>query len=188
MTAVGTTGSAALGGGAVADEARGNPPHRERAIEELFATHHLPLVRLAALLGADDAENIVAEAFYQLFRRWAKLRTADAAAGYLRATVVNLTRMRLRHLLVVRRHVERAVPPNCEESGEQQLLVREDQRAVMRAVRDLPSRQREALVLRFWLDLSERQIAEAMRVSPGSVKSHMSRGMAALTRRLEDWT
>ena len=161
---------------------------REQAIEQLFATHHVALVKLATLLGADDAEDVVSEAFYQLYRRWTKLRTAEAAAGYLRSTVVNLTRMRIRHLLVVRRHVERAVAPPDVASSEQHLLLREDQRAVLDAVQSLPARQREALVLRFWVDLSEQQIAEAMGVSAGSVKTHVSRGMAALTRKLGERT
>jgi RNA polymerase sigma-70 factor (sigma-E family) len=160
---------------------------REQTVAALFAEHQVALVRLAVLLGADDAEDVVAEAFYQLYRRWGRLRSAEAATSYLRSVVVNLTRMRIRHLQVTRRHLERSgkVVPTAA-SGETQALIRDDQRALVAAVGELPARQREALVLRFWLDLSEREMAEAMGVSAGSVKVHVSRGMAALTRKLEE--
>ena len=153
----------------------------------LFAAHHLPLVRLAVLLGADDAEDVVAEAFYQLYRRWRRLRSPDAAATYLRSVVVNLTRMRIRHLQVVRRHAARtgAVPEHVA-SGEERVVLRDDQQALVDAVSALSARQREALVLRFWLDLRESEIADAMGISAGAVKVHVSRGMAALSRRLEE--
>jgi RNA polymerase sigma-70 factor (sigma-E family) len=160
---------------------------REAAVAALFAAHHLSLVRLAVLLGADDAEDVVAEAFYQLYRRWNRLRTAAAAAGYLRSTVVNLTRMRIRHLQVVRRHLaDGGARPGTVASGEDATVLRDDQQALVDAVRALPDRQREALVLRYWLDLREREIAEAMGISSGAVKTHVSRGMAALSRMLEE--
>jgi RNA polymerase sigma-70 factor (sigma-E family) len=160
---------------------------REAAIAALFEAHHLPLVRLAVLLGADDAEDVVAEAFYQLYRRWRRLRSPDAAAAYLRSVVVNLTRMRLRHLHVVRKHAARGDGrADHVASGEDRVVLRDDQQALVDAVRELPARQREALVLRFWLDLRESEIADAMGISAGSVKVHVSRGMAALSRRLEE--
>lgn len=169
-------------GGTAAAEA-----DREAAIAELFETHHLPLVRLAVLLGADDAEDVVAEAFYQLYRRWRRLRTPEAAATYLRSVVVNLTRMRIRHLQVVRKHAARGgETPEHVASAAERAVLRDDQRALVDAVRALPARQREALVLRFWLDLRESEIADAMGISAGSVKVHVSRGMAALSRTLEE--
>lgn len=161
-------------------------PDREGAVEALFAVHRLPLVRLAVLLGADDAEDVVAEAFYQLYLRWDRLRSADAAAGYLRSVVVNLTRMRVRHLQVTRQHAERVGPDRRTVlSSEAEAVLRDDQRALVAAVRELPPRQREALVLRYWLDLREREMAEAMGVSAGAVKTHLHRGLAALTERLD---
>lgn len=160
---------------------------REEAIAELFEIHHLPLVRLAVLLGADDAEDVVAEAFYQLYRRWRRLRSPEAAATYLRSVVVNLTRMRIRHLQVVRKHAARdGAGPAHAVSGEERAVLRDDQKALVDAVRALPARQREALVLRFWLDLRESEIADAMGITVGSVKVHVSRGMAALSRVLEE--
>jgi RNA polymerase sigma-70 factor (sigma-E family) len=156
---------------------------REAALARLFELHYTPLLRLAVLLGADDAENIVAEAYCQLYRRWRRLRSPEAALAYLRSVVCNLVRMRLRHLQVIRRHAEPEAPP--EASAESVALLRDDQRALVAALQQLPDRQREALVLRHWLSLRESEIAAAMGISVGSVKSHTSRGIAALTKALE---
>jgi RNA polymerase sigma-70 factor (sigma-E family) len=156
---------------------------REAAVTALFDRHHTELVRMAALLGADqDAEDVVAEAFCELYRRWPRLRDPLAAPAYLRSVVCNLTRMRLRHLQVVRRHTEPPLPD--AGSAEQQVVLREDQREVVLALRELPDRQRQALVLRYWLDLKEVDVAAAMGISCGAVKTHTSRGMASLTRKL----
>jgi RNA polymerase sigma factor (sigma-70 family) len=160
---------------------------RDRAIAELFAAHRIPLTRLAVLLGADDAEDIVSEAFYQLYRRWRRLRSPEAAAGYLRSVVVNRTRMRIRHLQVVRRHLHRdADGAATAMSSEAKVVLRDDQRAVVLALAELPTRQREALVLRYWMELREIEIAEAMGISAGAVKTHVSRGMSALSRAMEE--
>ncbi|WP_109509083.1 RNA polymerase sigma factor [Nocardioides speluncae] len=156
---------------------------RERLLEELFHTHHMRLVRLAVLLGAEaDAEDVVAEAFYELHRKFAQLRTQEAAVRYLRAIVVNLIRMRIRHIQVTRRAPED--PPVDVASAESAALLREDQRAVVAALATLPDRQREALVLRYWGGLREAEIADAMGISAGAVKSHVSRGMASLSTKL----
>jgi RNA polymerase sigma factor (sigma-70 family) len=152
----------------------------EHGVEELFRTRYLEMVRLAGLLGADDPEDIAQEAFTRLMRR--HLAEPQAALGYLRAIVVNLTRNRHRHLSVVRRRTPAAVD---EASSEQAAIVREDHREVIEALAALPARRREAIVLRFWLDLPEREIAAAMGVSAGTVKSHVSRGMAELTLALK---
>ncbi len=156
---------------------------REAAVTALFDRHHRELVRMAALLGAEqDAEDVVAEAFCELYRRWPRLRDPQAAPAYLRSAVCNLTRMRIRHLQVVRRHPELA--PADTDSAEHEVVLREDQREVVLALRSLPDRQRQALVLRYWLDLREAEVAAAMGISVGAVKTHTSRGMAALTRSL----
>lgn len=159
---------------------------RERAIAALFAEHHSSLVRLSALLGADDPEDIVAEAFYQLFRRWRRLRDEASAVAYARSVVCNLTRMRLRHLQVARRHVARAGADPTTETVRDSSGLAADQQALLDALKQLPARQREALVLRYWLDLKEAEIAAAMGISAGAVKSHTSRGMAALTQVLRE--
>jgi RNA polymerase sigma-70 factor (sigma-E family) len=156
---------------------------REAALARLFDLHYTALLRLAVLLGADDAENVVAEAYCQLYRRWQRLRSPAAALAYLRSVVCNLTRMRLRHLQVIRRHAEPYADPVA--SAESIALLRDDQRALIEALRRLPDRQREALVLRHWLGLRESEIAAAMGISVGAVKSHTARGIAALTRVME---
>jgi len=156
---------------------------RAASVSALFDRHHGELLKLAVLLGAGgDAEDVVAEAFYELYRRWSRLRDPDAAPAYLRSVVCNQVRMRFRHLQVVRRHPD--PPADDIGSAEQQVVFREDRRAVVRALAALPERQRQALVLRYWLDLREAEVAAAMGISCGAVKVHTSRGMAALTRRL----
>ncbi|GHA75852.1 RNA polymerase subunit sigma-24 [Streptomyces thermoviolaceus subsp. thermoviolaceus] len=154
---------------------------RDTAVAALFETHHAGLLRLAVLLGAGpDAEDVVAEAFYQLQRRWGRIRDKDAAVGYLRGVILNLTRMRFRHLRVVRRHAQQNVE-FAEDSAEQHALLRDEHRHVVSALRTLPTRQHQVLVLRYWLDLSEAEIARTMGISQGAVKSHASRGMAKLS-------
>ncbi|MBE8523630.1 sigma-70 family RNA polymerase sigma factor [Amycolatopsis sp. H6(2020)] len=159
-------------------------PEREAAVARLFDLHYTPMLRLAALLGADDPENVVAEAYYQIYRKWRKVRDAAAAEAYLRSIICNLTRMRIRHLQVVRRNTP-ALRAEPVASPEDSVLLRDDQRALVGILRELPPRQREALVLRYWQGLKETEIAAAMGISPGSVKTHAARGMAALTQRME---
>ncbi|GGL79443.1 hypothetical protein GCM10010095_75600 [Streptomyces anthocyanicus] len=154
---------------------------REAAMIRLFDGQHAQLVRLAVLLGADqDAEDLVAEAFCVLHSRWYGLRAPQAAAAYLRSVVCNLVRMRIRRLQVSRRHTDVRLDPVA--SAESTAMLHEDRRQVVDALEGLPARQREALVLRYWLDLREREIADAMGISTGAVKSHISRGMQALSR------
>ncbi|MES9542303.1 MULTISPECIES: SigE family RNA polymerase sigma factor [unclassified Actinomadura] len=157
---------------------------REAVLTRLFDLHYPGLLRLAVLLGADDAEDIVSEAFCQLHRRWNRLRTPDAALPYLRSVVCNLTRMRLRHLQVVRKHIDRGM--DAVQSAESAALLHEDQRALVTALQRLSARQREALVLRYWLGLSESDIATSMGISQGAVKTHAARGMATLTKLMQE--
>ncbi|KUN87436.1 RNA polymerase sigma factor [Streptomyces griseoruber] len=160
---------------------------REAGLARLFELHYSSMLRLAVLLGADDPENVVAEAYYQIYRKWRRLRDVRAAEAYLRSTVCNLTRMRIRHLQVARRHVESPpeLPDETVASAESAALLRDDQRVLIDALQQLPARQREALVLRHWLGLKESEIAAAMGISCGSVKTHTSRGLAALTQAME---
>jgi RNA polymerase sigma-70 factor (sigma-E family) len=149
-----------------------------------FAAHYAQLVRLAMTRGADeDAEDVVEEAFCQLQRRWSALRDTGAAVPYLRSVVCNLARMRLRHLEVVRRHP--AEPPLDVDSPESAAVMREDRREVIAALRRLPARQRQALVLRFWYGLHEAEVADAMGISCGAVKAHTARGIRQLRSRDE---
>ena len=157
----------------------------ETAVAGLFAARYPELVRLAGLLGADDPEDIAQEAFARLLRCYGSLRDADAALAYVRATVCNLTRNRRRHLRVVRLRTPAERPVDAE-SSEQAALLREEQREVIAALAALPARRREAIVLRYWLGLSEAEIAAAMGISAGTVKSQVSRGLAALGQALEE--
>ena len=169
----------------ILDERDTDPPGAEAAVAGLFEARYPELVRLAGLLGADDPEDIAQEAFARLLRRYGSLRDADAALGYVRATVCNLTRNRRRHLRVARLRtpVERQADV---ESSEQAALLREEQREVIAALAALPPRRREAIVLRYWLGLSEAEIAAAMGIAAGTVKSAVSRGLAALGQALEE--
>lgn len=157
----------------------------EAAVAGLFAARYPELVRLAGLLGADDPEDIAQEAFARLLRGYRTLRDADAALAYVRATVCNLTRNRHRHLRMARLRAPAERLADAE-SSEQAVLLREEQRAVIAALGTLPARRREAIVLRYWLGLSEAEIAAAMGISAGTVKSQVSRGLAALGKTLEE--
>lgn len=151
--------------------------------QELFHGQFAAMTRLAAMLGADDPEDVAQEAFVRLHRRSRTLRDPHAAVAYLRSTVVNLTRSRLRHLSVVRRLAPG--PPPDVPSAEHDVVRRESHRQLLDALGQLSARHREALVLRYWLDLSEAEMAEAMSVSKGTVKSHVSRGLDALAALME---
>jgi RNA polymerase sigma-70 factor (sigma-E family) len=154
----------------------------EPVVAELFRARYLDMVRLAGLLGADDPEDIAQEAFARMIKAGSRVLPDPDPAPYLRAIVCNLTRNRHRHLRVVRLRTPAGVP---EPSTEHTAIQREDHAEVIAALATLPARRREAIVLRYWLDLSEREIAQTMGVSPGTVKSLVSRGMAALAQALE---
>jgi RNA polymerase sigma-70 factor (sigma-E family) len=159
----------------------------DEAITHLFAAHYRPLVRLATLLLREPgmAEEIVQDAYVALHRHWRRVRDADKALPYLRASVVNRCRSALRHRRVVEAHLASARPPADAPSAEAGALRSLAGAEVVAALRRLPARQREALVLRYYADLSEGEIAEAMGVSRGAVKSHTARAMAALRDVLE---
>ncbi|HKE64133.1 MAG TPA: SigE family RNA polymerase sigma factor [Micromonosporaceae bacterium] len=164
----------------------------DEAVTRLFAAHYRSLVRLATLLLDDTgrAEEIVSDAYVAMHSRWRSLDDTDKALAYLRATVVNRSRSALRHRRVVERHAaasaaEASMTAPSAESG---ALARLQHDVVLATLAELPARQREALVLRYYGDLSEAEIAEAMGCSRGAVKSHAARGMAALRNRMERWT
>ncbi|GAA4686824.1 SigE family RNA polymerase sigma factor [Phytohabitans rumicis] len=159
----------------------------DEAVTHLFAAHYRSLVRLATLLLHDSgrAEEVVQDAYVALHGHWRRLRDADKALAYLRASVVNRSRSALRHRKVVDRHLALARPDPDVPSAESGALDTLRHDTVVAALRALPTRQREALVLRYYLDLSEADIAITMGCSRGAVKSHCSRGMAALRETLE---
>ncbi|WP_194907276.1 RNA polymerase sigma factor [Catenulispora rubra] len=153
-------------------------------VAELYARHRLPLTRLAVLLLGDtaSAEDAVQEVFVKLWSRPDLLKGVAAPSSYLRTAVVNRARSVQR-----RRKLEReyAVLDTVDvEPAEITALVPLEHREVMEAVKALPTRQREVLVLRYWGDLSETEIARTLGVTRGTVKSTASRGMRAVTARL----
>jgi RNA polymerase sigma-70 factor (sigma-E family) len=156
------------------------------AVVELYSQHYRALVRLAALLLRDTptAEEVVQDSFVAMHGGWQRLRDTEKALAYLRQAVVNRSRSVLRHRTVVDKNLQKAPPdmPSAEH-GAMALLERD---AVVAALRHLPDRQREAIVLRYYADLSEADIAAAMGISRGAVKSHTSRGMSALRAALEE--
>jgi len=157
----------------------------DRAVTVLYAAHYRSLVRLAALLLRDvaTAEEVVQDSFVAMHDGWRRLRDNDKALSYLRQSVVNRARSVLRHRVVVDRNAPK--PPPDMPSAEQGAITLLERSAVVTALRTLPPRQREALVLRFYGDLSEAQIAAAMGISKGAVKSHTARAMTALRSVLE---
>ena len=157
----------------------------DRAVIELYSQHYRALVRLAALLVRDTptAEEVVQDSFVAMHGGWQRLRDTEKALAYLRQAVVNRSRSVLRHRTVVDKNLQKA-PPDMP-SAEHGALVLLERSAVVAALRGLPDRQREAIVLRYYADLSEAEIATAMGISRGAVKSHTARGMTALRAALE---
>ncbi len=168
-----------------ADSSAAGPASADAAITELYGAHYRTLVRLAVLLVHDvaTAEEVVQDSFVALHSGLHRLRDGEKALAYLRAAVVNRSRSVLRHRVVVDRNAPKPTPdmPSAE-LGALTLLERS---AVVAALRSLPVRQREVVVLRFYGDLSEAQIASIMGITRGAVKSHASRAMTALRSVLE---
>ena len=158
------------------------PVSADEGLTQLYALHYQSLVRLAALLVDDvgGCEEIVQEAYIRVHQRWNRI---DEPVPYLRRTVVNLARSNLRHRQVVRRYPP--APPRDAPGADEGIHAAVARTAIVRALRKLPQRQREAVVLRYYGDLSEADIAAAMGVSPGTVKSSCSRGLDALATQLE---
>ncbi len=151
-------------------------------VEDLFRRHSPALVRLAYLLGADDPSDLAQEAFVRLHTRPGGLRDDAAALAYLRRTVVNLHRSRLRHLKVARRLRQRArYVPSAETSA----LEYFDRQYVLVALDQLSHRHRVVLVLRYWLDLSGPEMARTLDLPIGTVKSRTSRALNALAELME---
>ncbi len=152
----------------------------DEAVTQIYTTHYRALVRLSALLVRDvqAAEEIVQESFIAMHGSWRRLRDPDRALAYLRQVVVNRSRSALRHRKVTEKHAPRPMPHAA--SAEEGAMGALEHQAVLTALRKLPERQREVLVLRYYADLSEAEIAETIGVSRGAVKSHASRGMAAV--------
>ena len=162
------------------------PPGATAPVTALYAEHALGLVRLAVVLTGDraSAEDIVQDAFLGLCRRWDKIPDTTYPLAYVRASVLNGCRTAMR-----RKARDSRLPFLADvpvDSAEAHAVLSEEQRQVARAIRRLPSRQREALVLRYYLDLSEEEIAQTMGISRGTVKSATHRGLAAIGRSVKE--
>jgi RNA polymerase sigma-70 factor (sigma-E family) len=152
----------------------------DEAVTALYHAHYAMLVRTAALLVGDlaTAEDVVQDCFIAMHRAWWRLRDTSKALPYLRRAVINRSRSVLRHRVVVDRHLPQLAPqlPSAEDSA----LAGMERSSVPAALRALPIRQREVVVLRYYADLSEAQIAAALGISKGAVKSHAARAKDTL--------
>ncbi len=157
----------------------------DEAVTHLYAAHYRSLVRLSAVLLRDGAvaEEVVQDAFVAMHGAWRRLADPDKALAYLRQSVVNRSRSALRRRAVADRHAPLAAPDAA--SAEHGALEALEHAEVLTTLRALPVRQREVLVLRYYCDLSEADIADTLGISRGAVKSHASRGMSALRTQLE---
>ena len=163
---------------------QGDTAGAARAVTTLYREHALGLTRLAFLVLGDRhaAEDVVQDAFCGLYRAWDRLPDHGNVQGYLRVSVLNGCRSALRRA----RRAPRPAPAPHAVSAETDVLSGEEQRAAVAAVRRLPPRQREALVLRYFAGLTEQETAQAMGVSLGTVKSTTARAIAAVGRMLRE--
>jgi RNA polymerase sigma-70 factor (sigma-E family) len=156
-------------------------------LTELFRQHHLELVRLAALLvrSQEAAEDIVQDVFVRIHARRAGAPDTAGALAYLRQAVINGCRSWMRRQSVARRlgPVDRTAA-DAHESAEQAVITAENRRRLQAELSALPVRRREVLVLRYYLGLSEAEIARTLGISQGTVKSTAARGIASLARAL----
>ncbi|MGI9602670.1 MAG: RNA polymerase sigma factor [Acidimicrobiales bacterium] len=157
---------------------------RDALIEDMYHRHARGLVRMARLFVDDRnaAEDLVQEAFIRLSRSAGRIREPHKAAAYLRSIVLNLARDHNRRGLVSLRHrlpLDRRVA-----AVEDTVVVAEEHEQVLDALRELPTRQRDCLILRYYDELGIDEIADTLGVSRNSVKTHLTRGMRALERSL----
>ena len=166
----------------------------DRGIADLYAAHWHRLVRLAWLLLRDQlaAEDVVQDAFVATHRHWSSIREGGRVVGYLQTAVVNGCRSVQRHTVVVdRQNAKDAAAADAPgrtslDSAEAKVMDAVEREAMIDALGTLPTRQREVLVLRYYADLSEAQIAAALEISAGTVKAHAHRGLSTLRRSMTD--
>jgi RNA polymerase sigma-70 factor (sigma-E family) len=155
------------------------------ALVELYRTHAKALVEMLWVFVGDraEAEDLAHEAFLRLHRAWGRLDHSRNMGGYLRATAFNLARSGFRRRLVALRHRDDTDQDAAPASDA--VMLSEDQAEVVTAKRRLPARQRQCVVLRYWDDQSDGDIAAALGLSVNSVKTHLRRAMANLEKNLE---
>jgi len=160
----------------------------ELGVTALYGAHAVAMIRIALIMLGDRAaaEDVVQDAFFGLYRRWGKLSDPGNALAYVRAAVLNGCRDALRQRARRDRRDRAAAMSWQVGSAEAAALIGEDRRRILAGVRLLPDRQREALVCRYYLDMSEEETARFMGISRGTVKSATSRAVAALGRMLKE--
>jgi RNA polymerase sigma-70 factor (sigma-E family) len=158
----------------------------DTAVTGLFRQHYTPLLRAAVVLLGDAgaAEEVVQDAFLAVHEHWPRIRDKHDPAGYLYRSVVNGARSRLRRRSVAERvrRQRRADVASAEDAALAAMIPG----PLMTAIRQLPRREREAVLVRHYLDLSEQQAADVLGVRPGSIKGYASRGLATLRRVLDE--
>jgi len=160
---------------------------RDDAFGVLFRAHAQGLVRLACVLLEDReaAEDAVQDAYVSLYRHWDVLRDQGSSRAYLRAAVINRCRSGQGQLIRARRVRGRLDSVDwLEPSPETRAVEHDDARRLAAAVRSLPTRQREVVVCRYYLELTEAETAALLDIGLGSVKRHAHRGLARLQDRL----
>ncbi|MGW6691435.1 SigE family RNA polymerase sigma factor [Streptomyces sp. NPDC054961] len=154
-------------------------------LTETYQAHYRSLLGLAALLLDDTAscEDVVQEAFIRVHSARSRVRDREKTLAYLRQTVVNLSRSALRRRILGLKLLSKPMPDMASaEEGAYDLLERDD---LIKSMRGLQRRQREVLVLRYFADMTEVQVADTLGISLGSVKAYGSRGIAALRVAME---
>lgn len=159
----------------------------DEGVADLYREHWASLVRLACLLvdGQAEAEEVVQDALIKVHGAWHRIRDEQAAVGYLRQAVLNGARSRLRRRAVARRHLTVVGDGHAPASTEDTVILREEHRDALAALRALPARQRECLALRYFFDLTDAEVADSVGISLGSAKTHLRRGLEAVTQHLE---
>ena len=165
---------------------KGAVVEEDHELLELYTSEYPSLLRLASLLVDDRAscEDVVQDAFARTLVAWRRSGGRVNGAAFVRSAVLNGARSRLRRRSVARKHEPMLV--RAESTGAADDAGVADHQAIVGELRKLPDRQREAVVLRYFLDLSEADIAETLGISTGSVKTHLHRALASLARGLEN--
>jgi RNA polymerase sigma factor (sigma-70 family) len=160
---------------------------RDAALDLLFRAQYAALLRLALVLigSREEAEEVVQDAFVSLHRHWSGLQNTGSAGAYLRAAVVGGCRYRRRRFARAAARAPRLAQFLGDRTLPDPTVDLENANSVASAVRALPTRQREVLVARYYLGLTESQTAQLLHIGVGSVKRHAHRALAALERGIE---
>ena len=153
---------------------------KDQEFREFFAAEFRPLRRLAYLLTGDwaEAEDLAQEAMVRTYRAWSRIQERDRPGAYARSVLVNRRRSLLRRSAVAAKHAEMLRAPEYQpDLGEEAMVLWE-------AIRSLPQRQRAAIILRFYEDMPEAEVAAALDMPVGTVKSLVHRGVGRLREKL----